>query len=68
MDAKEIVADLTKALTHVQGARNFLDKNLPLPADRKLQGISDVLKNLVRKIASENNQNSQVPEDSGSQM
>jgi hypothetical protein len=65
MDAKEMIEDLTKALTHIQGARNFLYKNLPLPADRKLQAVSDVLNNLVRKILSENNQNSQVLEITG---
>lgn len=65
MDAKETVRDLTKALVHIQSARNFLDKNLPLPADRRLQGVNDVLRHLLGKIQSENNQDSKVPEITG---
>ena len=50
LDHKELVEDILNLLGKARVTRDLLSKNLPVQADRKMQGVSDALVHLKAKI------------------
>ena len=51
LDHKEIVDDISDIIGKINVTRDLLAKNLPVVADRKMQGIYDALAHMRKKVA-----------------